>query len=216
LGDVGIHVVALQKYLEKLQLLIIPDGTTYGSFGSRTAAALTLYQARTGLITTGYLDAATRASLNEKVTKDKYCFEYVSPYALQFTIAAKANRSEIVSNLNTLGITAAGRKFCLSSTGANAASCLNISKLSTFVGYLPSSVNVAKSALKLANYTRMFSKIDYVPADAQTAYGSVVTLNRVTTVTTSTTTSTTTMVDDFETTVTSATSSSQTTTSFPF
>ncbi len=211
-GDTGIDVVALQKYLEAQRFLIIPEGSTYGYYGDKTAAALSLYQAASGIKVTGRLDLATRTSLNNRVFNDKYCFQYALHNALQFTIAAKANRTTIISNLNRVNVTAAGgRKFCLSSSassGANA--CFSLAKATSFIGYLPNNVSVTRTALNFAKYTNLFSRVDYVPSDPQTAFGSVVYINGITTTTFSTTTSTTTTVWGRDTVETSNASSTQT------
>ena len=194
IGDTGIDVIALQKYLETSGFMLIPEGTTYGYFGSKTSAGLSLYQASAGLLPTGTLNTATRSVLNEKVFSKKICFPYVRYNQLQFTLATKANRATVASNLNSLGIKADGNKnFCYTASASVSSlissQCNNLAKVNSFVGHLPAQVSAVKSALYLATFTDRFKKVDYVPSDPSSAIGSVVFINKTTTTTTTTTTS---------------------------
>lgn len=176
IGDTGIDIVSLQKYLEKSRFLVIPSSTVYGYFGSKTSAALSSFQASVGVPATGALDDKTRALLNARVFNRTECFSYVKYDALYLSLASKANKTSVASDLNFLRMTADGtKKFCTKPTNSSDA-CFNISNTSSFIAYMPSKVSSVKSAIYLATLTKSFSKVAYIPSEPNAAIGSIVTL----------------------------------------
>ena len=70
IGNRGTEVEALQNFLEKKRLLILPAGQPKGFFGKRTKNALMEYQKSVKLETTGTVGPRTRNAINvENVSK---------------------------------------------------------------------------------------------------------------------------------------------------
>lgn len=65
MGSTGPDVVALQKYLVANGFMVMPEGVSYGYFGSITKAAVARYQTKYGIEpTAGYFGPITRGHLN--------------------------------------------------------------------------------------------------------------------------------------------------------
>lgn len=65
LGSTGPDVVALQKYLVKNSLMVMPKGVSYGFFGEITRKGVAAYQAKNGITpVAGYFGPKTREHLN--------------------------------------------------------------------------------------------------------------------------------------------------------
>lgn len=65
MGSTGPDVVALQKYLVKVGLMVMPQGVSYGFFGEITRGAVARYQMKYGISpTAGYFGPKTRDHLN--------------------------------------------------------------------------------------------------------------------------------------------------------
>jgi len=66
LGSTGPDVVALQKYLVKSGLMVMPKSASYGFFGEITRAAVSKYQMKNKITpTAGYFGPKTREHLNK-------------------------------------------------------------------------------------------------------------------------------------------------------
>lgn len=66
MGSTGPDVVALQKYLVRSGLMVMPVGVSYGYFGSITKQAVAMYQSKNNIKpVAGYFGPLTRKHLNE-------------------------------------------------------------------------------------------------------------------------------------------------------